>query len=342
MINVLVTGGCGYIGSHVCVELLNDGYNVIVIDNLFNSSKVSLDRIAEITGRKPDFFEIDVRDPIELDQFFSEQQIDTVIHFAALKAVGESVEKPIEYYQSNFVGSLNLLNVMRAHGVNDFIFSSSATVYGESAPIPYRESTPVGRPSSPYGASKVMVERLLEDLEKSDPTFRSVSLRYFNPIGAHPSGLIGEDPNGIPNNLMPFITQVAIGKRECLNIFGDDYPTEDGTCRRDYLHVVDLAKGHVAALKWLVSRPDFSGKEAFNLGTGTPISVLGIVNAFYSVNNVKIPYTISARRDGDLPEFWADCTKANQELAWETQYDLNGMMRDSWNWQKKNPKGYGE
>lgn len=342
MISVLVTGGCGYIGSHVCVELLNDGYEVIVIDNLSNSSLASLDRIAEITGRIPEFYKIDVYDKTALNQFFLEHHVDIVMHFAALKAVGESVQKPIQYYQNNFIGSLNLISVMREHDVKNFIFSSSATVYGENATIPYHESSPVGRPSSPYGASKAMVERLLDDLENSDPSFRTVSLRYFNPIGAHPSGLIGEDPNGVPNNLMPFITQVAIGKRECLNIFGDDYPTEDGTCRRDYLHVVDLAQGHVAALKWLVARPEFSGKETFNLGTGTPISVFGIVNAFYSVNDIKIPYAIKERRDGDLPEFWADCTKANQELSWETQYDLHAMMRDSWNWQKKNPKGYGE
>ncbi len=340
--NILVTGGCGYIGSHVCVELLNEGYDVYVIDNLSNASKISLERINEITGRKPVFFEMDVRDPILLDNFFSTHEIDCVMHFAALKAVGESILKPIDYYHNNFLGTLNLLNVMRIHNVKDFIFSSSATVYGESASIPYIESTPLGNPSSPYGASKVFVERLLDDLEKSDPNFRSISLRYFNPIGAHSTGLIGEDPNGIPNNLMPFITQVAIGKRDVLNIFGNDYPTEDGTCRRDYLHVVDLAKGHVTALKWLVSQPNFCGKESFNLGTGKPVSVLSIVNSFCDVNKVQIPYVVSKRRDGDLPEFWADCAKANKILAWTTQYDLNDMMRDSWHWQKKNPKGYGE
>ena len=340
MKNVLVTGGCGFIGSHLVVELINNGYKVFVIDNLSNSSKVSINRIHQITGEFPLFFEIDLLDTVALNNFFSKNHIDSVIHLAALKAVGESVERPIDYYYNNFVGSLNLLNVMLLNSVKDFVFSSSATVYGEDAIIPYSESMPTGRPSSPYGESKVMVERLLDDLAVSDNSFRSVVLRYFNPIGAHPSGLIGEDPNGLPNNLMPFITQVAIGKREFLNIYGNDYPTKDGTCRRDYLHVVDLVNGHVAALKWLEYSSDFSGVEVFNLGTGTPTSVLDMIKTFCSVNDLSIPYKISPRRVGDLPEFWADSTKANELLSWKAQYDLQDMVRDSWNWQKKNPNGY--
>lgn len=337
---ILVTGGSGYIGSHTVFELVCNGYNVIVLDNFSNSDINALKRVNNLTysicRRNINIISGDIININLLNDIFSKNNIDSVIHFAGLKAVGESVVKPIDYYKNNISGTLNLCQAMLNFGVRNFIFSSSATVYGTEAPIPYTESQPRGTTSNPYGASKAMVERILSDIVIANPDWSVSLLRYFNPVGAHPSGEIGEDPQGTPNNLLPYITQVAIGRRDHLSVFGGDYPTPDGTCRRDYLHVMDLAKGHVAALQNF-NRP---GVHTYNLGTGTPYSVLEIIHAFERVNGVNIPYEIVDRRAGDLPEFWADASKAKRELGWEAKLTLEDMVRDSWNWQKKNPNGY--
>jgi UDP-glucose 4-epimerase len=337
---VLVTGGAGYIGSHTLVCLLNLGYEVVVYDNLVNSSVNALRRVEEITGKHLEFVEGDVTDSGALDNLFAKYSIDAVIHFAALKAVGESSQLPLQYYETNVYGSLCLLKAMEKAGVNHFVYSSSATVYGEVNPSPYVETMKLGSPSSPYGASKVMVERVLADTARVNPKFRAISLRYFNPIGAHPSGLIGEDPLGVPNNLLPFITQVAVGLRDSLSVFGGDYPTADGTCVRDYLHVMDLAEGHVAAIDWLAAQSNFNGVEAFNLGTGTGVSVLEIIASFEAATCQKINFEIVERRAGDLPAFWANADKAGKVLNWQAKRTLVEMMEDAWRWQSKNPNGF--
>ncbi|GAC22179.1 UDP-glucose 4-epimerase GalE [Paraglaciecola arctica] len=337
---VLVTGGAGYIGSHTVLCLLQSNHQVIVYDNLCNSSEESLTRVQKLTGKQLEFVEGDIRDTTKLDAVFDNHKIDAVIHFSALKAVGESAQIPLSYYQNNVHGSVCLLEVMQKHQVQNFIFSSSATVYGEENDIPYVETMKLGTPSSAYGASKVMVERIMADQALANNKFRGVSLRYFNPIGAHPSGIIGEDPKGIPNNLLPFVAQVAVGKRDKLSIFGDDYDTEDGSCERDYLHVMDLAEGHVAALDWLNANSDFTGVEAFNLGTGKGISVFKIVAAFEKAVHKTIPYHVSPRRSGDLSAFWANAQKASSQLNWQAKRSLNDMMEDTWRWQSNNPNGY--
>lgn len=333
---ILVTGGAGYIGSHTVVMLLEAGYEVVALDNLCNSSAEVFNRIETITGKRPAFVEGDIRDRLCLDKLFSDYTIESVIHFAGLKAVGESSRIPLEYYQNNVHGSAVLCEAMAAAGVKKLVFSSSATVYGEDAPVPYVETMPRGKTSNPYGSSKAMVEQMLTDLCISDEEWSVGLLRYFNPIGAHPSGLMGEDPQGIPNNLMPFISQVAVGKRDQLSIFGSDYDTADGTCVRDYLHVMDLAEGHLKALSCLAQ----PGSHIYNLGTGNGLSVLEMVKSFTSVTGVEVPFQFAPRRDGDLPAFWADASKAEKELDWRTQYSLEDMMRDTWNWQSKNPQGY--
>ncbi len=337
---VLVTGGAGYIGSHTVLSLLENNYDVVVYDNLVNSSLESIARVEKLTGKSVTFIEGDICDTAQLDALFKQYPIDAVIHFAALKAVGESAEIPLSYYQNNVHGTVCLLEVMQAHKVNNFIFSSSATVYGEENDVPYVETMTLGTPSSPYGASKVMVERVLADLAIANGNFRGVSLRYFNPIGAHESGEIGEDPKGIPNNLLPYVAQVAVGKRDKLSIFGDDYPTKDGSCERDYLHVMDLAQGHVAALDWLNRHSEFCGVEAFNLGTGNGVSVFAIVKAFEQAIDKAIPFEVSPRRSGDLAAFWANASKANTELNWQASRSLEQMMIDTWRWQSNNPNGY--
>jgi UDP-glucose 4-epimerase len=337
---VLVTGGAGYIGSHTVLSLLNNHYQVLVYDNLCNSSKESLNRVEKLTGKTVEFIQGDIRDAEALNTIFSQHQIGAVIHFAALKAVGESAQIPLSYYQNNVHGTVCLLEAMQQHQVQNFIFSSSATVYGEENEVPYVETMKLGTPSSPYGASKVMVERVMADLAQANNAFRGVSLRYFNPIGAHESGEIGEDPKGIPNNLLPYVAQVAVGKRDKLSIFGNDYPTKDGSCERDYLHVMDLAEGHVAALDWLNKNKEFTGVEAFNLGTGNAVSVFAIVQSFEKAINKAIPYEVSPRRAGDLPAFWANANKAAEQLNWRATRDLNQMMTDTWRWQSNNPNGY--
>ena len=337
---VLVTGGAGYIGSHTIVSLLENDFDVIALDNLCNASPESLARVAQITGKSAELIEADTQDKAALRALFDNHQISAVIHFAALKAVGESTQIPLAYYQNNVHGTLCLLEVMREFDIRDFVFSSSATIYGEEAAVPYLETMQPGTPSSPYGASKVMVERALQDLCQAVPEFRAVSLRYFNPIGAHPSGKIGEDPKSIPNNLLPYIAQVAVGKLKQLAIFGNDYPTADGTCERDYLHVSDLAEGHVAALKWLQNNPHFRGSEAFNLGTGCATSVLEIVKAFEATLGRAIPYEFAPRRQGDLAAFWADASKAEKLLGWRANRSLADMMQDTIRWQLQNPDGY--
>jgi UDP-glucose 4-epimerase len=337
---ILVTGGAGYIGSHTVLSLLENNFQVVVFDNLVNSSEESLNRVMKLTGKTVTFIEGDIRDASALDKVFEQHDIACVIHFAALKAVGESSNIPLSYYQNNVFGALNLLEVMAKHQVHNFIFSSSATVYGEENEIPYVETMKLGTPSSPYGASKVMVERIMADYAIADPEFRGVSLRYFNPIGAHQSGEIGEDPSGIPNNLLPFLAQVAVGKRDKLNVFGDDYPTKDGSCERDYLHVMDLAEGHVCALNWLNDHSNFNGVEAFNLGTGNGTSVFAIIKAFEQATAIKIPFEVTPRRAGDLPAFWADAHKATTQLKWQATRSLETMMVDTWHWQSKNPNGY--
>ena len=333
---ILVTGGAGYIGSHTVVLLQEAGYDVVVLDNLCNSHDEVFNRIEQISGRRPVFVQGDIRDRVCLDQIFNQHSIDSVIHFAGLKAVGESAVIPLEYYQNNVHGTAVLCEAMAAAGVKKLVFSSSATVYGEDAPVPYVETMPRGQASSPYGQSKSMVEQILTDLAKSDEGWSVCLLRYFNPIGAHPSGLIGEDPQGIPNNLMPFISQVAVGKRDCLTIFGDDYPTEDGTCVRDYLHVMDLADGHIKALSCLSQ----SGSHIFNLGTGNGLSVLQMVHAFEAANGIAVKYELGPSREGDLPAFWADASKAEQQLGWIAKYGVEQMMQDTWRWQSNNPNGF--
>ena len=334
---ILVTGGSGYIGSHTCLELLNLGYNVVVVDNLCNSSPVALQRVEKLTGKSISFYECDVRDKGKMSAIFDDHKIDCVIHFAGLKAVGESVAKPLEYYSNNFNSTLVLCDVMRSHGVKRIIFSSSATVYSGDNEMPLSENSKTGNCTNPYGWTKYMGEQILRDLAKSDPEWSVVLLRYFNPVGAHESGEIGEDPKDIPNNLMPYISQTAIGRRECLSVFGDDYPTSDGTGVRDYIHVVDLARGHVAAIDYLMSH---TGVGVFNLGTGHGYSVLDMVHAFERSNGVKVPYKITPRRPGDLPTCYADPTKSREVLHWTATHDLDDMCRDTWNWQSKNPKGY--
>ena len=337
MATVLLAGGAGYIGSHTAVELLNAGHDVVIADNYSNSSAAVADRILQITGRAVKLYEADVCDKKALAAIFRENSIDVVIHFAGLKAVGESVQKPLMYYRNNIDTTLSLLEEMETAGVKNIIFSSSATVYGEQNPVPYLETMPRGTCSNPYGWTKSMMEQIFEDAAKADPELSVVLLRYFNPIGAHESGLIGEDPQGIPNNLMPYITQVAVGRRECLTIFGQDYPTKDGTCLRDYIHVVDLAKGHVKAVDYVTQH---KGSEIINLGTGTPYSVTEIVEAFERINGVKVEHVYGARRAGDLPVFYANADKALALLGWKTEKTLEDMCRDSWNWQRKNPNGY--
>ncbi|KGQ31666.1 UDP-glucose 4-epimerase GalE [Gallibacterium anatis] len=336
---VLVTGGAGYIGSHTVVELLNANREVVVLDNLSNASAKSLERIKQITGKAVTFYQGDVLDRTLLKRIFADHKIESVIHFAGLKAVGESVVKPIEYYRNNVEGSLTLLDEMRQANVFNFVFSSSATVYGDPEIIPITEQCNVGGTTNPYGTSKFMVERIIMDVVKAIPQFSMTILRYFNPVGAHESGLIGEDPNGIPNNLLPYISQVAIGKLQQLSVFGSDYPTHDGTGVRDYIHVVDLAVGHLKALN---RHENDAGLHIYNLGTGTGYSVLDMVHAFEKVNNIKIPYRLTERRAGDIAVCYSDPSLALKELGWKTDRDLEQMMRDTWNWQKNNPNGYKE
>ena len=337
--NVLVTGGAGYIGSHTCVELLNEGHGVVVIDNLCNSNPKSLDRVKTITGKDLTFYEGDVRDEAMLRKIFAAHDIGCVIHFAGLKAVGESVAMPWEYYDNNLNSTLVLTKVMKEVGMKNIIFSSSATVYSGENEMPLRETSRTGGCTNPYGWTKYMTEQILSGMAHADGEWGIVLLRYFNPIGAHESGLIGEDPRGIPNNLMPYITQVAIGRREHLNVFGNDYDTHDGTGVRDYIHVVDLARGHVAAVNYVAAN---RGCQVFNLGTGTGYSVLDMVKAFETANGVKVPYVITDRRPGDLATCYADPAKSAEILGWKATHNLEDMCRDSWNWQSKNPMGYGE
>ena len=334
---VLVTGGAGYIGSHTCVELLEQGMDVVVIDNLVNSSAKAIERVEQITGRHVDFYQEDVRSRAVLDRIFEKHEIGCVVHFAGLKAVGESVVMPLEYYDNNLNSTITLCAAMRDHGVRNIVFSSSATVYSSENPIPWKETDKTGMCTSPYGWTKYMSEQILRDTAKAVEDFSISLLRYFNPIGAHASGLIGEDPRGIPNNLMPFISQVAIGRREHLNIFGDDYDTPDGTCIRDYIHVVDLARGHVDAIRYL---REHRGESVFNLGTGRGYSVMEMVKAFERVNGIKIPYEIAPRRAGDLPAFYSCPDKSAELLGWKARYTLEDMCRDTWAWQSKNPMGY--
>ena len=336
---ILVTGGAGYIGSHTCVELLNAGYEVVVVDNLCNSSEKSLERVEELTGKKVKFYKGDILDRDSLNHIFEQESIDSCIHFAGLKAVGESVSKPWEYYENNIAGTLTLVDVMRQHNCKNIIFSSSATVYGDPAQIPITEECPKGQCTNPYGWTKSMLEQVLMDIQKADPEWNVILLRYFNPIGAHKSGRIGENPNGIPNNLMPYVTQVAVGKLKELGVFGNDYATPDGTGIRDYIHVVDLAMGHVKALKKIEEN---AGLKIYNLGTGHGCSVMDIINNFEAANNIKIPYVIKDRRPGDIAVCYCDPHKAKEELGWEAQYGIREMCEDSWRWQKNNPNGYEE
>ncbi|HUH40437.1 MAG TPA: UDP-glucose 4-epimerase GalE [Castellaniella sp.] len=334
---LLITGGAGYIGSHTVLELLAGGHDVIVLDNLSNSSRASLQRVHQITGRSVQLIEGDVRDAHVLDQLFADHPIDAVVHFAGLKAVGESVRQPLAYYDNNVHGSLVLCQAMARAGVHQLVFSSSATVYGEPAQMPISETCPTGVPTNPYGRSKLMVEDMLRDLAVAQPHWSIALLRYFNPVGAHPSGLIGEDPNGIPNNLLPYISQVAVGRLPQLAVFGDDYPTPDGTGVRDYIHVVDLARGHLAALGHLPAHP---GIHTWNLGTGTGYSVLQMVRAFEQVSGRPVPYVVSPRRAGDIAQCWSDPAKAQRELGWCAELGLEQMMADTWRWQSANPDGY--
>ena len=335
---ILVSGGAGYIGSHTCVELLAAGYDIVVADNYYNSCPEALARVKKIAGKDFRFVEADMTDKAAVEKIFAENEdIDCVIQFAAYKAVGESVSKPIEYYSNNLACTLNILDVMRRHNVKNFVFSSSATVYGDPASVPIREDFPVGGTTNPYGTTKVFTERILTDCCHADPELNVALLRYFNPIGAHPSGLIGEDPNGIPNNLVPYIAKVAVGKLEKVHVFGNDYPTPDGTGVRDYIHVVDLARGHVAAIKKLEQKP---GLFICNLGTGHGYSVLDVINAFSKACGKEIPYVIDPRRPGDIAECWCDPSKAKRELGWEAQYGIEEMCAHSWNWQSHNPDGY--
>lgn len=334
---ILVTGGAGYIGSHTCVELLNAGYEAVVLDNLCNSSEKSLERVKQITGKEVAFYKGDILDRGILDKIFAENKIECCIHFAGLKAVGESVQKPWEYYHNNIAGTLTLVDAMRAHGCKNIIFSSSATVYGNPAQIPITEECPKGQCTNPYGWTKSMLEQILTDIQKADTQWNVILLRYFNPIGAHKSGLIGENPNGIPNNLMPYITQVAVGKLKELGVFGNDYDTPDGTGVRDYIHVVDLAVGHVKALKKIEEN---AGLCIYNLGTGQGYSVLDIVKNFEKANGVQIPYSIKPRRAGDIATCYSNADKAEKELGWKAENGILQMCEDSWRWQKNNPNGY--
>ena len=335
---ILVSGGAGYIGSHTCIELLNAGFDIVVADNYYNASPVVLDRVKQITGKDFRFYQADMTKHEDVEKIFTEcPDIDAVIQFAAYKAVGESVSKPIEYYYNNLNCTLVILDVMRRHNCRNFVFSSSATVYGDPASVPITENFPVGATTNPYGTTKAFTERILTDVCKADPTLNVALLRYFNPIGAHKSGLIGEDPNGIPNNLMPYITQVAVGKLKKLGVFGNDYPTPDGTGVRDYIHVVDLALGHVKAVEKLEKE---QGLFIYNLGTGIGYSVLDVVKAFEKANGVEIPYEIKPRRDGDIATCYCDPSKAKRELGWQATRSLEEMCEDSWRWQKQNPNGY--
>ena len=329
MRRILVTGGAGYIGSHTCVELLNAGYEVVVVDNLYNASKIALERVEKITGKTVKFYEVDLLDKEALTKIFDENEIDAVIHFAGYKAVGESVQKPIEYYHNNMTGTLVLCDVMRAHGVKNIVFSSSATVYGDPAQIPITERCPKGKPTNPYGWTKSMLEQVLTDIHTSDKEWNVILLRYFNPIGAHKSGMIGEDPKGIPNNLVPYVAQVAVGKRPCLGVFGDDYN----------IHVVDLADGHVKAIEKLRENP---GVEVYNLGTGNGYSVLQVVAAFEKACGHEIKYEIKPRRDGDIATCYCNPKKAAEDLGWKAKYGIAEMCEDTWRWQSNNPDGYGE
>ncbi len=334
---ILVTGGAGYIGSHTCVELLDKGYSIVVLDNFVNSNKKSLDRVRNITGKDFPVYEGSILDKDILEKIFTEHTIDSCIHFAGLKAVGESVEQPIAYYENNVVGTIHLIQVMQKYNVKNIIFSSSATVYGTPKEVPISEDCPKGLCANPYGWTKSMIEQILMDVQVADPTWSTILLRYFNPIGAHESGLIGENPIGIPNNLMPYITQVACGKRKQLHVFGNDYSTPDGTGVRDYLHVVDLAKGHVKALNKIKEQ---TGLSIYNLGTGTGYSVLDIVKYFEQATGIAIPYTIENRRAGDIAIYYCNPQKAEKELGWKAEKNIADMCRDSWNWQSKNPNGY--
>ncbi|RUR31320.1 UDP-glucose 4-epimerase GalE [Vreelandella nanhaiensis] len=333
---ILVTGGAGYIGSHTSLALLEAGYEVVVLDSLINASQEAIRRVEEIAGRNLSFIEGDIRDRACLDRLFNEHDIYAVIHFAGLKAVGESVEQPLAYYATNVAGTVTLCQAMQQAGIFRLVFSSSATVYGPDAPVPYQESMPRGRTANPYGTSKSIVEQILEDLVQSDKRWSVALLRYFNPIGAHPSGRLGEDPQGIPNNLMPYIAQVAVGRRPLLTVFGSDYATQDGTCVRDYLHVMDLAEGHVSAL----GRLTLLGTHIYNLGTGQGLSVLQMVEAFERISERPIPYQFAPRREGDLAAFWADSSKAATELGWQARRGLDDMIADTWRWQRQNPNGY--
>lgn len=337
MRNILVTGGAGYIGSHTCVELLEAGYGVVVVDNLCNSSEESLRRVEKITGKQVKFYEADIADKTKMRKIFEENDIFGVIHFAGLKAVGESVQKPLEYYQNNISGTLNMCEVMREQGVKNIIFSSSATVYGDPETVPITEACPKGQCTNPYGWTKSMLEQMLTDIQKADNEWNVILLRYFNPIGAHKSGLMGEDPNGIPNNLMPYVMKVAIGELPQVNVFGDDYPTPDGTGVRDYIHVVDLAVGHVKAVQKIEENP---GVKVYNLGTGNGYSVLDVIKNVSKAVGKEIPYVIAERRAGDIAECYADAALAKEELGWEAKNGIKEMCEDSWNWQRNNPKGY--
>ena len=334
---ILVTGGAGYIGSHTVIELQNAGYDVVVMDNLSNSSEVALERVQEITGKPLTFYKADILDREATEEIFSKEKIEAVIHFAGLKAVGESVQKPWEYYNNNITGTLILLDVMRKHNVKNIIFSSSATVYGEPEKVPVTEETPKGSCTNPYGWTKSMLEQILTDIQKADPSWNVILLRYFNPIGAHKSGKIGENPNGIPNTLMPYITQVAVGKLPKLGVFGNDYPTPDGTCIRDYIHVLDLATGHVKALERLKKN---AGLDIYNLGTGIGYSVLDVIHNFEAATGITIPFEFKPRRAGDIPVNYSNADKAWKELGWKAQYGIKEMCEDSWRWQSSNPNGY--
>ena len=336
--SILVSGGAGYIGSHTCVELIKAGYDIVVADNLVNASEEAVRRVEEIVGRPIPFVKAELCDPAQVEDLFAQHpDIDAVIHFAGLKAVGESVSKPLEYYTNNLVNTLVILNAMRAHGVKNFVFSSSATVYGDPASVPIREDFPTGGTTNPYGTTKLFIERILTDVCAADPTLNVALLRYFNPIGAHESGRIGEDPNGIPNNLVPYIAQVAVGKLEKLHVYGDDYPTPDGTGVRDYIHVVDLAVGHVAALRKLETN---CGLFVCNLGTGKGYSVLDVLHAYEKACGKTLPYVVDPRRPGDIAACYADPAKARDELGWEAKYGIEEMCASSWKWQRENPDGY--
>ena len=334
---ILVTGGAGFIGSHTLIELHKAGYEFVVVDNLVNSNPEALRRVGELIGAQVPFVKADIRDREALNKVFEQYKFDSCIHFAGLKAVGESVAKPLEYYENNMSGTFTLIDVMRQHGCKNIIFSSSATVYGDPAIIPITEECPKGHCTNPYGQTKSMLEQVLMDVQKADPEWNVVLLRYFNPIGAHQSGRIGENPNGIPNNLMPYITQTAIGRRKELGVFGNDYDTHDGTGVRDYIHVVDLATAHVAALQAIEKK---AGLAIYNIGTGHGYSVLDVVNAFEKANGVKVPYSIKPRRPGDIATCYCDPSKAERELGWKAKYGIEDMCRDSWNWQSQNPNGY--